>query len=117
MLMFNMILLNILFNNVFIPEDSELLLQAWLLLLSNIKLDQRSMNVFEHFEKVVRECNMNVWTVDKLVQRVFIKPFNEMIQENFVQMRSLLVPNTELIGGHIEKLIFVFARAFLILTF
>jgi hypothetical protein len=77
--MFKMILLNEFFDDVFITEDSELLLQRRFLLLGNVQFDQGSMYVAHDLEEIERKGNVNAGRVDKLVQRVLIKALDEVV--------------------------------------
>ena len=65
MLVLEMISLDVLLDDALVSEDSELLLQARLLFLSDVKLNKRGMNVPHHFELVKRECYVDAWAIHK----------------------------------------------------
>lgn len=76
--MIQMVLDNEIFNNVFVSENGELLLQGRLLLLCDIQLQERSMDIVHNLKEIVRKTDVNPRTIDKFVQSVVIKFLDKM---------------------------------------
>jgi hypothetical protein len=53
------------------------------------------MNILHRFEEVESKCNVDIGGVNKLVQGILIQSLDEMIQECFIQVRSITVPQGE----------------------
>ena len=88
------ILLDELFDDVFVPKNGKLLLQRRLLLLGYVELDDRSVNVLHDLVLIERECDVNAGAVYELVQRLLIQSHYEVLEKNLVLVRclSLAVP-------------------------
>ena len=54
-----MVLNDVLFYYVLVPEDSKLLLQRWFLLDGNVQFHQGRVDVFQHFEQVKGKSYVN----------------------------------------------------------
>lgn len=116
MLVVEVVLLDILLDDVLVPENGELLLKRGLFLLCNVQLDKRSVYVLHDLEKVERERYVYAWAVDELVQRILIQTLDEVVEEYLVQVWCGLVPLAELVGSHVEQLILILAWALSILA-
>lgn len=62
--------LYVMFNDLLVPENRELLLDIWLLLVSYVKLMQSSMDVPHHRKQIVGETDVQVGTLNELVQGI-----------------------------------------------
>ena len=109
--------MNVIFEDVFVAEYGELLLQTRLLLLSHVQLDKRGMDVPHHLELVECEGNVDAWAIHEFDQRVLIEPHDEMLQENLILVGRLYFTDPLPICYNIEKFIFLLARALLVLAF
>lgn len=112
-----MVALNKFLNDALVAEYRELLLQARLLLLGYVQLNEGGMDVPHHFELVEREGNVDARTVHEFDQRVFIEPHDEVLQENLILVRRLSFAGPLSICYNIVKFIFLLARAFRVLAF
>ena len=83
-----MILLYVVLYDVFVPEYCELLLQRRFFLNGDVKFDQGGMDVAHDFEEVISEGDMDGWRIDELVESIFIKALNEMVQKDFIEVGS-----------------------------
>lgn len=86
-LVLSVILNDVLFDDVFVSEDGELLLEGGLFLNSDIQLHKRGMNVLHNFEKVKSEGDVDRRRVNELIESVFVKSLYEVIEEDFILMR------------------------------
>ena len=83
-----MILLYVVQHDVLVPVYCELLLQGRLFLNGDVKFDQRGMEVKHDLEEIISEGDMDGRRIDELVESIFIKAINEVIQEYFIEVRS-----------------------------
>ncbi len=86
--MFILVLLNlyVILNDLPIPEYGKLLLHSGLLLGCHIELMQCRMYVLHYLEEVIGETNMNVGTVNELIQSLLIHFLIIMRQEYYFIM-------------------------------
>jgi hypothetical protein len=87
-----------------ISENSELLLQGRLLLSSDIQFVQCRMDVLHHLEEVVRKTDVDIGTVDELIQSFFIHLLVVVTQEYYLIMQILCVMEIGLLSDIIELL-------------
>lgn len=102
MLVIKMVLLDELLYDVFVPKDGELLLQRGLLLLSNVKFNEWSVNVLHNFEEVEWESDVDPRTTYEFGQWVLIESLYEVVKEYLVKMGRGLVSLAELVSSHIK---------------
>ena len=112
-----MVALNIFLNDALVAEYRELLLQARLLLLGYVQLNEGGMDVPHHLELVECESNVDARTIHEFYQRVLIESHDEVLQENFILVRRLCFAGPLSICYNIVKFIFLLARAFRVLAF
>ena len=113
----DMVLPYIVFNKLPVSKESKLLLQRRLVLSSDIKLNKRGMNILHYFEKVKRKGYMDRGRIVELVECIFVKSFNEMVQENLVNMRRVAIPFCKSRRINIIEFILFFTRAIRRLAF
>ena len=91
-----------LLNNAALTEDRELLLNRWLLFLSNTQLKQTCMNVTHVLEEIEREANMDGWTLNELIESIIIEFLDKMADEDPILVEFPIVSFLEVIHLNVE---------------
>ena len=110
------VLPDILFYDILVPEDRKLLLQRRFLFYCDVKFNKRSMNIFHHFEQVVGKSNVDRRRIYEFVESIFIQPLNKVIEKNFILMGSLFISLCKLVCNDVKQFILFFAGTVLVLA-
>lgn len=115
MLCLELLGLDVVFNNILVPEDSELLLDGGFLFAGNVQLMEGGVNVLHHLEKVKGETDVQARRTNELGDGFFKQLFVVVRNEDGLVMQFLCWGQIGLLGAVIE-LFEVTANALLLLA-